>query len=67
MKSKIIKRKVLMVRCAPILAGAFLALSLLFQASAQTTLFSDNFQDGDASAVNPVPPTAPSIRLTTIL
>jgi len=36
-----------MVQCALALAGAFLALCFVFATSAQTTLFSDNFQDGD--------------------
>src|SRR6185503_5062111 len=47
MKSKIVQRKVPMVQCALALAGAFLALCFVFATSAQTTLFSDNFQDGD--------------------
>ena len=42
MKSKI-------VHCALALAGGSLALFFAFATSAQTTLFSDNFQDGDQS------------------
>ena len=49
MQSKMVQGKMLMVHCALALAGAFLALSFIFATSAQTTLFSDNFQDGDAS------------------
>jgi len=42
MKSKL-------VQCLPALAGTILALFFVFATSAQTTLFSDNFQDGDQS------------------
>src|SRR6185503_14459507 len=47
MKSKMVQTKVPVVQCALALAGAFIALYFVFATSAQTTLLSDNFEDGD--------------------
>ena len=48
MKSRLVHMRVLMVFTAVTL-GAFLSLFFVFRTSAQTTLFSDNFQDGNAT------------------
>jgi pectate lyase len=49
MKSRMFQGRRLIVCSALAMAGAFLALNYVLSTSAQTTLFSDNFQDGNAT------------------